>query len=259
MTAMDYELRGRRALVTGGSRGIGRAVATVLAREGARVAVVARSEEGLRETVARIEAAGGEAHALPADLATWDEAEGLAARATEALAGAPEIVALAHGHMNPLGKLHGLNPGALDLALSVDVRSSMAVLKGALPEMMGARFGRVVIVGSVIGSIGQPKAPINSTIKAALEGLVRNVALDFGRYGVTANLVAPGFVSGERLTERNPDEADHDRMRRASARGELATPEDVAELAAFLCSTAAKHVNGASIPVDGGLHLANLL
>lgn len=256
---MDYGLAGRRGLVTGGSRGIGRAIAEVLGREGARVAVAARGEEELAETVSRIVRAGGTAHALTVNLALWDDAAGLAARAADVLGGFPEMIALSHGHMNPAGKLHGLTPEALDLALSVDLRASMAILKGALPEMMGARFGRVVIIGSVIGAMGQPKAPINSTIKAALEGLMRNVALDFARYGVTANLVAPGFVKSPRLDERRPDADDQERMRRASARGELATPEDVAELVAFLCSAAAQHINGATIPIDGGLHLANLL
>lgn len=256
---MDYGLRDRRALVTGSSRGIGRAVARVLAREGARVALVARNEEALRGTAAEIAEADGEAHVVAADLSDWDRAGAVVARATEVLGGHPEVVVLSHGHLTPLGKVHALDPGVLDAALDTDLRAPLAVLRAAAPEMMGARWGRVVLMGSVIGRLGQPKSPVNSTIKAALEGLVRNLAQDFGRYGITANLVAPGFVDNERQLERTPDPQARARMGRAAATGAMVSSEDVAETVAFLCSTAAAAVTGAVIPVDGGLHLANLL
>ena len=256
---MDTRLAGRRAIVTGGSRGIGRACARVLGARGANVAIVARGEEGLAETVRLVSEAGGVAHPLVADLALWDDALSAVERATSVLGGPPEIAVLSHGHMTPLGKLHALEPHVVDASIATDLRSSMALLRALVPEMMAARWGRVVVVGSAIGRLGQPKSPVNSAIKAALEGLVRNAALDFGRYGVTANLVAAGFVDNERQRERTPDEAMRDRMGRASSLGRMVHAEEVASAVAFLCTPAASAINGAVLPVDGGLHLANLL
>lgn len=256
---MDTRLAGRRAIVTGASRGIGRACARMLAARGARVALVARSEEGLAETARLIADEGGVAHAIACDLARWDDAGELVGRAAEVLENAPEIVVLSHGYMTPLGKIHALDRNALDAALDTDLRSAIAILRAAIAEMMGARWGRIVLVGSAIGRMGQPKSPINSTIKAALEGLVRNVAFDFGRYGVTTNLVAAGFVDNERQRERTPDELVRERMGRAAALGRMVTPDEIASVVAFLCTPAASAINGVVLPVDGGIHLANLL
>ena len=256
---MDTRLAGRRVLVTGASRGIGRACALELAARGANVAIVARGEEGLAETVRLVSEAGGVAQAVVADLADWHDALSAAARASEVLGGAPEIAVLSHGHMTPLGKLHGLEPEVVDASIATDLRSSMALLRALVPEMMAERWGRIVVVGSAIGRMGQPKSPVNSAIKAALEGLVRNAALDFGRYGITANLVAAGFVDNERQRERTSDEGMRTRMARASSLGRMITPDEIAAAVAFLCTPAASGINGAVLPVDGGLHLGNLL
>jgi 3-oxoacyl-[acyl-carrier protein] reductase len=256
---MDYRLSGRRALVTGASRGIGRAIACVLAREGARVVVVARDEMRLEETRARIASAGGEGHVCAADLEDLDAAQAVPARVAEALGAYPEVVVLSHAFMTPLSKIHQVNLEVARRVFDVDVRSSLALLKGATPEMMGARFGRIVVVGSALGRMGQPKSPINSIAKAALEGMVKNLALDLGRFGITANLVAPGFVDNERLAERHPDRAELEALGRAASTRRVASVDDVAELVAFLASEAARQITGAVVPVDGGLHLGHLL
>lgn len=256
---MDYGLASRRALVTGASRGIGRAAAMVLAREGARVAIAARSHEGLERTAEAIRALGGEAHPIALDLSDTAAAGALVARATEALGGPPTVAVLSHGYMTPLAKIHGIDPTWVDAAFRVDLAATFAILGAVTPEMMAARFGRIVLIGSAIGQMGTPKSPINSAVKAALEGLARNVAFDFGRFGVTTNVVAAGFVDTERQRERTPDDAARARLARAAAVGRMATPEEIAEVAAFLCSSAASYVNGAVVQVNGGLHLANLL
>lgn len=256
---MFLDLERRTAVITGASRGIGRAIALALADEGVRVALVARSETNLERTTAEIRERGGEAHVIPADLSDWDAASGVVARATEALGEAPTIVVLSHGHMHRYAKVHSVLREDLDVSLNTDLRAPFALLGPALEEMMAARDGRVVVVGSHLGRMGSPKTPINSTLKAALEGLVRNIALDFGRYGVTANIVAPGFVDNERLAELNDDPAARRKMKRAAATRALSKNEDVARLVTFLCSPVAGQITGAVLPIDGGLHLTNLL
>ncbi len=256
---MLLDLERRTALITGASRGIGRAIALSLADEGVRVALVARSAANLDCTAREVRDRGGEARVIPADLSDWDAASGVVARATEALSEAPTIVVLSHGHMHRYAKVHSVLRQDLDVSLNTDLRAPFALLGPAVEEMMAARHGRVVVVGSHLGRMGAPKSPINSTIKAALEGLVRNIALDFGRYGVTANIVAPGFVDNERLAELNDDPAARRKMKRAAATRALSTNEDVARLVTFLCSGVAAQITGAVLPIDGGLHLTNLL
>ncbi|MEQ9495526.1 MAG: SDR family oxidoreductase [Deltaproteobacteria bacterium] len=256
---MLLDLERRTAVITGASRGIGRAVALALADEGVRVALVARSEVNLERAAAEIRERGGEAHVIGADLSDWDAASNVVGRATEALGEAPTIVVLSHGHMHRYVKVHSVLREDLDMSLNTDLRAPFALLGPALEEMMAARHGRVVVVGSHLGRMGAPKTPINSTVKAALEGLVRNIALDFGRYGVTANIVAPGFVDNERLAELNDDPAARRKMKRAAATRALSKNEDVARLVTFLCSPVAAQITGAVLPIDGGLHLTNLL
>ncbi len=256
---MDYCLAGRRALVTGASRGIGRAVACTLAREGARLVLVARGEEALEETRALVQELGGEAYVCVTDLEDLDAAGGVPAHAAEALGGPLEVLVLSHAFMTPLSKIHQVDLDVAGRVLDVDVRSSLSLLKAATPDLMGGRFGRIVFIGSALGRMGQPRSPINSIAKAALEGLVKNLAVDLGRFGITANLVAPGFVDNERLGERHPDRAELEGLGKAASTRRLATAEDVAELVTFLCSEAARQITGAVIPIDGGLHLGHLL
>ena len=256
---MDYGIADQSAIVTGASRGIGRAIAEVLAREGVKVAVVARSRGALEELVESIRGRGGQAVALRADLSDWQAAAEIPAAAAEALGEPPALAALSHAHMTPPGKIYGLSRERLGASLSVDLEGSFALLGALVPEMMAARYGRIVVIGSVIGRLGQPKNAVNSTTKAALEGMVRNVALDYGRFGITANVVAPGFVDNERQHERTPDPDVRARLASAAATGAMATPAQIAEVVAFLCSRAAAQITGAVLPVDGGLHIGNLL
>jgi NAD(P)-dependent dehydrogenase (short-subunit alcohol dehydrogenase family) len=249
----------RRALVTGASRGIGLAIARALAARGHHVALVARSADRLDEHARAIAASGGSAVALPADLSTWDAARDVVARATDALSGAPEIAVLSHASMIPVGKVHGVAAEAADAAWQSDLRSMIAITGALVTDMMAARWGRIVMMGSALGSIGQPGSPLNSAIKAALEGLVKNLAADFGRYGITANLIAPGFVNNERQRERSDDAAIHRSLANAAAIQRMVEPEDVAEAALFLCSDGSAAVTGTVLPVDGGLHLGHAL
>lgn len=254
---MDYQITGLPALVTGASRGIGRAIAGVLAREGATVGLCARDAGALDAVAEEIRNGGGQAHALPHDLKDPAGIPDLLQRAQQALGGDPSLLVVCHASLTPMSKVYTLDPAAVREALATDLESTFALLKGATPAMMTGRFGRVVLVGSASAQLGQGKAPLYTALKAALEGLCRNLAIDFTKFGVTANVVAPGFVDTERLRSR-ADKQMRDRLRQATAARELGQPQEVAEVVAFLCSRAAAYVSGAVLPVTGGAHLANM-
>jgi NAD(P)-dependent dehydrogenase (short-subunit alcohol dehydrogenase family) len=255
---MDYQLRNLPALVTGASRGIGRATALALAREGARVALAARDAGALESLGREIAHARGVAAPLPGDLSQPGAAFELLARTREALGADPAILVLCHASFTPMAKVHSLDAAAVRSALSLDLEVSLDLLRAVVPPMMGERFGRIVIVSSLAASLGQSKAPLGCAIKGALEGLARNLAVDFTRFGITTNVVAPGYVETERLAARvGSDQAARDRLRATTAARALARPEEVAEVCVFLCSHAASYLSGAVIPVSGGSHLAN--
>lgn len=252
---MDYLINGLPALVTGASRGIGLAVARTLAREGAVVGLTARDEMALNRAAREIEDTGGKAFALPKNLGDPKGAASLAEEAREALGGDVAILVTCHATMTPMAKVHTLKGEAVRQALVTDLESTLSLLGAVTPGMMARRFGRLVLMGSASAQLGQGKAPLYSALKAAFEGLVHNLAIDFTKFGVTANVVAPGFVDTARLRERA---GDLDRLKKATAAKELGRPEEVAEVVGFLCSRAASYVSGATIPVTGGAHLANL-
>lgn len=255
---MDYGIEGVPALVTGASRGIGRAVAGALAREGAEVGLCGRTAGTLEETAAELRrTTGGKAHPLQADLSSPEAAKELWADARSALGTEPLILVVCHATFTPMSKVYSLDPAVTRAALATDLEATIALLGEATRGMMGARFGRVVLIGSASAQLGQGKAPLYTAVKAALEGLCRNLAIDFSRFGVTANVVAPGFVDTDRL-RRRADEETRQRLRQATATRELGRPEQVAEAVAFLCSRAAGYITGTVLPVTGGAHLANL-
>ncbi len=258
MGLMDYGLKGSHALITGASRGIGRAVARVLAREGAVVGLCGRAVSALEETAQELEReSGSRAYPLPADLSSPEAAMDLWQRADRTMGTEPSILVVCHATFTPMAKVHTLDPSVIRAALATDLEATLALLGQATPAMMGQRFGRIVLVGSASAQLGQGKAPLYTALKAALEGLCRNLAIDFSRFGITANVVAPGFVDTGRLRRRT-DEDMRQRLREATSAGELGTPEQVAEVVVFLCSRAASYISGAVLPVTGGAHLANL-
>jgi 3-oxoacyl-[acyl-carrier protein] reductase len=254
---MDYQISGLPALVTGASRGIGRAIAAALAREGAVVGLCARDAGALESAAEEIRAAGGQAHALPFALGDPALVPRLLENTKEALGQDPALVVVCHASFTPMSKIYTLDPAAVREALTTDLEATFALLSAAIPAMMAARFGRVVLVGSASAQVGQGKAPLYTALKAAQEGLCRNLAIDFSRFGVTTNVVALGFTDTERLRSR-ADEQMRQRLRQATATRKLARPEQVADVVVFLCSRAAGYVTGAVVPVTGGAHLANL-
>ena len=246
------ELTGKTALITGGSRGIGRAIALELARHGARVVVNYYSgAERAAQVRDEIVALGGQAVAIGADVSQATEVDRLFAEADAAL-GVVEVLVNNAGITRD-NLLLRLTEDDWDVVLRTNLKSAYLCSRAALRGMLRARWGRIVNVSSVIALGGNPGQANYAAAKAGLVALTRTLAREVGSRGITVNALAPGFVETD-MTAGLTDAARqtfHSRI----ALGRMGTPEDVAGAAAFLCSPAAAYITGHTLVVDGGLSL----
>jgi 3-oxoacyl-[acyl-carrier protein] reductase len=246
----ERRFEGRVALVTGASRGIGRAVALRLAAEGAAVAIAyCASEAAAREVGAEAEALGASTALLAADLGDTAAAAGLVARAAEAL-----------GRVDILVNNAGLTRDGLAVRMSdadwgdvlaVDLTAAFTLCRAALRGMLRARWGRIVNISSIAGVVGNPGQANYSAAKAGLIGLTKSLAKEVGGRGITVNAVAPGFVETD-MTAGLPA-ALIERAVAVVPAGRLGTADEVAAAVAFLAAPETGYVNGHVLHVDGGL------
>jgi 3-oxoacyl-[acyl-carrier protein] reductase len=240
----------RVSLVTGASRGIGRAVAVALAADGRRVAVgYASSADGARETVAAIEAAGGTAE--PVEIRVEDPASVDAAFAAVEAAYGPVEVLVNNAGLTADGLVMRTSDEQWARVVDVNLTGAFHTIRRATPRMMRARFGRIVNLSSVVAHLGAPGQSNYAAAKAGLVGLSRAVARELGSRSVTCNVVAPGPIATA-MTEAMGDAW----LAAVAAQvpvGRAGTVEECAAVVAFLCSEPAGYVTGAVVPVDGGL------
>ena len=245
-------LEGKRALVTGASRGIGREVALRLAAEGASVAVNYQTGKTEAEGVAaEIGAAGGTAITVQADVSDAAQAAAAIAATQEALGGLDILVNNAGITRDNL--VPRLSEEDWDAVLDTNLKGAFLCTKAALRPMLRQRSGRIINMSSVVAGTGNPGQANYAAAKAGLIGFTRTVAREVAGRGITVNAVAPGFIA-TRMVERIP-EAQRGLVLERIPLGRFGTPEDVAACVAFLCSDDAGYITGQVLGVDGGLSL----
>jgi NAD(P)-dependent dehydrogenase (short-subunit alcohol dehydrogenase family) len=247
---MTGRLAGRRALVTGSTRGIGRAVAKALAAQGATVVLSGRDDALGAEVVAEIERAGGRCAFVGADLANGGEAVlQLARDATAAAAGPIDVLVNNAGTLVRAQSLLEATEEQIDRVLALNVKAPFLLTAALAPAMIEAGRGAVVNIGSTSGVVGMAQAALYSASKAGLHSLTESFATELGPRGVRVNTVAPGPTLTER-TERHGDVLE--RLTRKTPAGRPARAEEVAAAVVFLASDDAAHIHGATLPVEGG-------
>ena len=245
------DLSGKSALVTGGSRGLGRAIALRLASLGARVAINYHSnEEAARAVVEAIKTAGhGEGIILQGDVSKSDEAQRVVKGTSDAFGRLDILVNNAGTTRDNL--LAMMKEEDWDFIISTNLKSVFNVSKAALRPMMRQKYGRIVNITSVAGVAGNPGQANYSAAKAGMIGFTQSMAKEYGAKNITVNAVAPGFIPTD-LTNSLPAEIKA-QMIRMTPLGRFGTAEEVADVVAFFASDAAAYITGQVLRVDGGL------
>lgn len=242
-------LQGKVALVTGASRGIGAATAQAFARAGARVVLAARDEQALTGVAQQIEAAGGEALAVPTDIADPEAVARLLQRTLETFG-------QLHAAFNNAGATHmptplaELSPEAFHNVFKVNALGTFLAMRAEIQAMLTGGGGAIVNMSSTAGLNGVPRMAGYAASKHAVIGLTKSAALDYAQHNIRVNAVAPGPIINDRIAglpaEQRARISEHVPLRR------LGTPEEVAATVVWLCSDQAAFITGATIAVDGG-------
>jgi 3-oxoacyl-[acyl-carrier protein] reductase len=247
---VNLDLSGRVAVVTGASRGIGRAIALRLAGAGARVVAVARDGHA-DGTAAAIVAAGGDAFAHAADVTRPAEVDGLTAAALERFGGLDILVSNAGITRDQL--LLRMKPDDWNAVLATNLTAAFTCTQAALKPMLKARRGRLIFISSVVGQMGNAGQANYAASKAGLIGFAKALAREVGSRNVTANVVAPGVIETD-MTAALPAEA-RARWIEQVPLGRLGTADEVAAAVCFLASDAAAYITGQVLGVNGGIYM----
>lgn len=245
-----FRLDGKVAVVTGGSRGIGRACAEALAAQGAHVVVTyVRGADEAAKVVAAIQEKGGKAEAIGFDVADMKAAEDAMGDVAKRLGRLDVLVANAGIAID--GLLLRVKEEDFDRVFDVNVKGALACARGAIKSMMRARKGRVVFLSSVVGEMGNAGQAVYAASKAALLGLTKTLAREYASRNVTVNAITPGFIDTDMTTSIQGEAKEG--MLKAIPLGRTGRPEEIAAAVVFLSSDEASYITGETLRVNGGM------
>ncbi len=250
-----FDLDGKTAVITGSSRGIGRAIAEAMAGCGAKVVISSRKQEACEETAAAIRAAGGEADAIACHVGDKAQLQTLVDK-THARFGGIDILVNNVGVNPVLGPLTELSDEAFDRVIASNVRSALWLSSLVLPEMAARKDGAVILLSSIAAFRGSAGIGAYGIAKAAVNQLARGLACEWGAANIRVNAIAPGLIKTDFARALWEDD---DRVRRRIAEtplGRLGTASDVAGAAVLLASPAGSFITGQTIVIDGGVTIA---
>ena len=242
-------------MVTGAGNGIGRGIALRLARGGAAVGILDNDAVGCEQVLRKIVECGGKGIAIPADVSDQSEMNHAIRQLDEAY-GAPTLAVHSAGIM-PTGTLLETSEKEWDTVHAVNVKGAFLMCKEVIPHMLREKKGSIILVSSITGVIGLPGLAAYSSTKGALISLARALAIDYAREGIRVNSIAPGTIDSSMLHDFVAAQKDPGGTRmkfdEIQPRGSVGTIEEVADLVAFLASDESSLINGANVPVDGGM------
>jgi 3-oxoacyl-[acyl-carrier protein] reductase len=243
---MMFDLTGKAALVTGATGAIGRAIVIALHKQGVTVALSGRREDVLAQTA---ETLHERVHVLPCNLGNKDQVEALVPRCEE-LMGRLDIL-VANAGVTKDNLLVQLTDAQWDEVIAVNLTATFRLARAAVRGMMRRRFGRIIGISSVVGATGNAGQANYTASKAGMVGMIKSIAAEYARRGVTANAIAPGFIASD-MTDRLNDKQRETILARVPA-GRIGTVAEVAAAAVYLASDEAGYVTGQSIHVNGGM------
>ena len=263
---MDLKLKGKLALVTGASRGLGYATALGLAREGCRVAINSRNEEKLKDAARQLsEQCHTEVIPLPGDIADPSIPEGLIQQTTQAFGGLDILITNAGGP--PPGRFDSFDDRTWQIAIELSLMSHVRLIRAALPWLRKSPAASVLAVTSYSVKQPIPNLVLSNSVRAATVGLIKSLALELGTDGIRFNSILPAWTETERVyalmenrarANATSLEEEMEKQAKDSPLGRMGTPEEFANAAVFLVSPAAAYITGVMLTVDGGMYKGTL-
>ena len=245
----DKDLTEKVALVTGASRGIGKSIAMAVAARGAQVLCVSSRDGGCADVLTAIDAAGGKAQAMACDVSDPGQVQGLADQVLQEY-GRLDVL-INNAGVTRDGVFLRMSSDDFDQVVATNLRGPFLLCRAFARAMAKARCGRIINIGSVVGLTGNAGQANYAASKAGLVGLTKSLAKELAGRGVTANLIAPGFIETD-MTAALPEETQKTLLASIPL-GRFGRPEDIAAAVVFLCSDAASYVTGQTLVVDGGM------